>query len=296
LTTKNYTYQISAFVSARFARKGLEMKKIIIFVIFLAIVSSAGISLAGEIIRESWDQSVRDLGTGKLTPTYKGEWVKSVNGVPPRSGEKGMGEDGQEYHWVPANQSPESVRSSNHDTDVNANISNLERIINTRVAERNKAIAERNKAIVEREKAKREASKLDKAFGTEKEAHQKTTGLLKKTGAERDNLQNWIRDFYEPQIETVTGERNNLQSWAGDYYEPEIKKAHEENLRLWEAIVAWHNTLRTSLAENLGLEKHNKYLWWGIYALAFTTLLSGGVILFFFGRAIWNFLKGFFRK
>jgi len=50
------------------------MKKIIIFVIFLAIVSSAGISLAGEIIRESWDQSVRDLGTGKLTPTYKGEW------------------------------------------------------------------------------------------------------------------------------------------------------------------------------------------------------------------------------
>jgi len=23
-----------------------------------------------------------------------------------------MGEDGQEYHWVPANQSPESVRSS----------------------------------------------------------------------------------------------------------------------------------------------------------------------------------------
>lgn len=81
------------------------MRKVF-FMLFvsLVIVSLASVSLAGEyrIVREKWDQNLHDLSTGKLTPTYKGEWIQSVNGIPPRAGERGRGEDGKEYVWVEA--------------------------------------------------------------------------------------------------------------------------------------------------------------------------------------------------
>lgn len=87
------------------------MKKLFAILVFAVMAFPANVIPAeNKIIRESWDQSVRDLGTGELTPTYKGEWVYKVNGVSPRAGERGKGEDGREYVWVPAEQSDRMAR------------------------------------------------------------------------------------------------------------------------------------------------------------------------------------------